>query len=76
MIAHADKGLSTSLDTKLTWINTQDLSSRHTLRSISYENTGDDAVTTYEQLYLAMVIIAFVAFGLALATVSYNQSQK
>ncbi len=33
-------------------------------------------MTTYEQMYLAMVIIAFVAFGIVLATMSYRQGTK
>lgn len=33
-------------------------------------------MTTYEQLYLAMVIVAIVTFGLVLATMSYRQGKK
>jgi hypothetical protein len=33
-------------------------------------------MTTYEQLYLAMVIVAFLAFGIVLATMSYRQGTK
>lgn len=75
-IAHAGKGLSTSLSTKLTWINAQNPASRHTLHRISYTNNGDDAMTTYEQLYLAIVLLAFVTFGIVLATMSYQQREK
>lgn len=41
-----------------------------------YPINGDDSMTTYEQLYLAMVILAFVTFGIMLATMSYRQGQK
>ena len=33
-------------------------------------------MTTYDQLYLAMVILAFVTFGVVLATMSYRQKAK
>lgn len=33
-------------------------------------------MTTYEQLYLAMVIVAIVTFGIVLATMSYRQGSK
>jgi len=33
-------------------------------------------MTVYEQLYLAMVILAIVTFGMVLATLSYQQGKK
>jgi hypothetical protein len=33
-------------------------------------------MTVYEQLYLAMVILAIVTFGIVLATMSYQQGRK
>lgn len=33
-------------------------------------------MTTYEQLYLAMVVLAFITFGIVLATMSYRQGKK
>jgi len=33
-------------------------------------------MTVYEQLYLAMVMLAIVTFGIVLATMSYQQGRK
>jgi hypothetical protein len=33
-------------------------------------------MTIYEQLYLAMVMLAIVTFGIVLATMSYQQGRK
>ena len=33
-------------------------------------------MTPYEQMYLAMVLMAFVTFGIVLATMSYRQGNK
>jgi len=60
----------------LIWINAHDYPPLHTLRSIKRLNNGDDIMTTYEQLYLAMVILALVTFGIVLATMSYRQGKK
>ena len=62
--------------TRLTWINAHDDLLRHNHRWIRHLNQGDEAMTTYEQLYLAMVILAFVTFGIVLATMSNRQGQK
>ncbi len=60
----------------LIWINAQDRPPRHTQGPIKRLNYGDGVMTTYEQLYLAMVILAFVTFGIVLATMSYRQGKK
>jgi hypothetical protein len=58
------------------WINAHDYPPRQTLRLIKRLNNGDDVMTVYEQLYLAMVILAIVTFGIVLATMSYQQGKK
>lgn len=62
--------------TGLIWINTYSRHQQHTLHRIRCLSNGDEDMTTYEQLYLAMVIIAFVSFGIVLATMSYRQGKK
>lgn len=49
---------------------------RHILHTVRYVNNGGEVMTTYEQLYLAMVILGFVTFGIVLATMSYQQGKK
>ena len=60
----------------LTWINMHSHCLRHILHTVRYLNNGGEVMTTYEQLYLAMVILAFVTFGIVLATMSYQQGKK
>ena len=61
---------------QLIWINAQNPVARETPQRIQHLYNGGDVVTAYEKMYLAMVIVVFVSFGIVLATMSYREGSK